>query len=258
MQPFRSMASLTKAEELCHGQRRLLSKELFADQEVPPTRHGVTFTACTQFTHVTTRHAHGTHACMPCPRTRSQARWAVEPEVETQMLEDSLEDSQLPEKLPKDSELPQESQQLPENSQQLPEEDSQQLPDSQLPAGQLNSEELDGEELDEPDPEEERRAKQRAYHQMQRFKVSARAADFPQLARLLQRGTPAEKKDVMRQWMETNGNCAAMEGRLKLTAKMTAPRTSSRSSSPSARCVRRVSPSPLAAGHLARVRYMHA
>ncbi|CAJ1421162.1 unnamed protein product, partial [Effrenium voratum] len=76
--------------------------------------------------------------------------------------------------------------------------------------------------LDEPDPEEERRAKQRAYHQMQRFKVSARAADFPQLARLLKRGTPAEKKEVMRGWMETNGNCAAMEGRLKLTAKMTA------------------------------------
>ena len=41
-------------------------------------------------------------------------------------------------------------------------------------------------------------------------------------ARLLKRGTPAEKKEVMRQWMETNGNCAAMEGRLKLTAKMTA------------------------------------
>ena len=187
MQPFRSMASLTKAQELCHGQRRLLSK--VADQEVPPTRHGVMFTARTQFTHVTTRHACSWHTCMHAITTHTQSgplsRRLWSRRSKPKCSKTPLRTHSCLRSCPRTPSCPKSLSSCPRTPSSCP---------RRTPSSCLNSEELDGEELDEPDPEEERRAKQQAYHQMQRFKVSARAADFPQLARLLKRRTPAEKR----------------------------------------------------------------
>ncbi|CAJ1402348.1 unnamed protein product [Effrenium voratum] len=105
-------------------------------------------------------------------------------------------------------------------------DEQQNWPDSQPPemeaADSPTDVELDGEEVSgaEPEPAAVKKASRNAYYKMRRFATSPRITQFPHIAKIWRAGSEDQKKDLLSQWVTTNGNASSIEATLNLRSSM--------------------------------------
>ncbi|CAJ1459571.1 unnamed protein product, partial [Effrenium voratum] len=111
-------------------------------------------------------------------------------------------------------------------------DEQQSWPDSQPPemeaADSPTDVELDGEEVSgaEPEPAAVKKASRNAYYKMRRFATSPRITQFPHIAKIWRAGSAEgpssglQKKDLLSQWVTTNGNASSIEATLNLRSSM--------------------------------------